>query len=98
MTALGLLPDEAQRGEERVSEAALPEVQPPFEGVRDAERRKGGLERRAPVLEGGDDDGDPLGRGAAANEPEDLVGDELEGPASSGAFEEAERSFERRRP
>src|SRR5207302_6559727 len=87
-------PYEAEDGEERVAERRLAEPRAVLDGVRDAEGRERGLERRAPALERGAHDGDPVGRDAAADQLEELLADELEDAADARALEEADRPLE----
>ena len=63
--------------------------------IGDPETAEHGLERRSIALDGGDDHGDLLGPGAVADRAEQLVSDQLECPAPSGAGEEPDRRSDR---
>src|SRR5439155_3744894 len=89
-------PLEAQQREERLAERGLADPQPALDRERDAERAEGGLERRPEAVEVRADEEDPLRRGPAAHELEDLLGDELERPARARALEEANRALDGR--
>ena len=90
-------PREAQEREEGVPERGLRDAWPLLERVRDTERAEDGLERRAPALERIADDRDRVGRGAAADQLEELLGHELERAARARSLEEADRPLEVRR-
>ena len=91
---VALQPGVAQQRQQRLPERRLAEAQAALERVRDAERREGRVERRAPAFERGADDRDLVGLGAGAQQREQLLGDELQGPAQARALEEADRPVE----
>ena len=90
-------PGEAQQREQRVAERRRRQANAAVDRVRDAGRPEGGLERRAPAVDAGDDERDLLGRHAVAQQVEHLVGDELERAARARALEEADGAGDRRR-
>ena len=90
-------PGEAEQRQQRAPVRRGLEAGRRLDGVRDAERAEGGLERRLEAVDRRADDADPLGRRAAADQLEDLVADELERAARAGALEEADRALDRRR-
>ena len=77
-----------------MAERRRAEANPRLDRVRDAEPAENGLERCAPLLDRRRDQRDLLGRRAAADQRDQLLADELERPAGTGAFEEAERGIE----
>src|SRR5581483_7180624 len=90
-------PREAEERGERLPERRLREAQLAVDGVGDPELAEHRVERGADALRAGDDDSDPLGRGAGPDEREQLLADELERAAAARALEEAQRPLERRR-
>ena len=94
---LAVQPRVAKQRGERLAERRLAEPHPALERVGDAERREGGVERRAPALQRGADDRDLLRGSAVAQKAEGLVGHQLERAADPCAFEESEGAVELRR-
>src|SRR5688572_30226632 len=94
--ALAGQPLEAQEREQRLAERGLADPDPPFDRVRHAERAERGLELCPHPVDAGTDDEDLFGRRAAADELQDLVGDELERAPRTGSLEETDRAVERR--
>jgi hypothetical protein len=80
-----------------VAERSLAQPKRRLERVGHPERAERGLDRRAPALRRGADERDLLRCEAAADQCEDLLGDELDRAPRSGALQEADRSLERRR-
>ena len=96
VSPVALQPGVAQQRQQRLPERRLAEAQAALERVRDAECCEGRVERRAPAFERRADDRDLVGLGAGAQQREQLLGDELQGPAQARALEEADRPVELR--
>ena len=91
------VPVVVEQPEQRLAERRSVEPEAPFDRVGDAERAECGLDRAPVALQRGDDERDLLGRGAGAEQREQLLGHELERASRAGALEEAHRTLERRR-
>jgi hypothetical protein len=82
--------------EARAAERCLGKAHRPFDDVRNVERAEDGLERRAQSFDRGRHDRDVLRPHTRAQQPEDLVADELQHAAMPGAFEEAKGALDAR--
>ncbi len=91
------LPEEAERGQERVAEGRLPEPDLALERIRNAGAGERRLERSPEPVERRADEPDRLRRRPVTQEVEHLVGDQLERTAGARPFEEAHGTLERRR-
>ena len=97
IAAAARLPQEAERGEQRVAERRLPQPDAALDRVGHARCGEHGLERRPQPVDRRADERDGLRRGAVAQEAEHLGRDELERAARARRFQEANGAFERRR-
>ena len=95
---LAVEPREADKGEQRLSEGRRAERRPPLERHRNSERGERCRERQAHALHRCTNDPDLLGRGAAADEPEHLLADELVGAACARALQPADRALQGNSP
>ena len=78
VAAVSVEPGVAEEREQRLAERRLSEADAAFQRIRHTKGREGGVECSAPAVEARADDADLLGRRAGAEQPENLLGDELE--------------------
>ncbi len=98
-SAVGAEPGEAEQGAERGAVNGARQSCPALERVGDAGGAERRLQRAGEAVDARADDGDRLGREAAAQQVEDLVRRQLERSARARALEEADRAadIDRRR-